>query len=144
MISIIISTHGEFAKGLLSAVKLIAGEQEKMTDVNFVTGQGNDELKANLKATIDDLNTEDVLIMTDLAGGSPYNVSSLLANDATKQNIAVISGVNLPMALEAAFARETMPLDELTKDILKAARDGIKIYEQKIVDFSADADADGI
>ena len=52
MVGIIVSGHGNFASGLLSTLKLIAGEQENVVGIDFIDGQGSDELKNNIKEAI--------------------------------------------------------------------------------------------
>ena len=49
MVGIIVSGHGNFASGLLSTLKLIAGEQENVIGIDFIDGQGSAELKNNIK-----------------------------------------------------------------------------------------------
>ena len=72
MVGIIVSGHGNFASGLLSTLKLIAGEQENVVGIDFIDGQGSDELKNNIKEAINNFEDE-VFILTDLAGGTRIN-----------------------------------------------------------------------
>lgn len=65
MVGIIVSGHGNFASGLLSTLKLIAGEQENVVGIDFIDGQGSDELKNNIKEAINNFEDE-VFILTDL------------------------------------------------------------------------------
>lgn len=139
MIGLIVTGHGNFADGLLSSLKLIAGEQEEVIGVNFEMGQGTEDLQKNLSKAIEDIKDNNILVLSDLAGGSPYNVSSVISKSSEK-NIKVISGLNLPMLVEAVFSREGMSLDELAKTAKSAAIDGIKIFED--IQYRKDAEED--
>ena len=130
MIGIIVSGHGNFASGLLSTLKLIAGEQENVIGIDFIDGQGSDELKNNIKEAINNLD-DDILILTDLAGGSPFVNSVILKEELINKNIAVISGTNIPMLLEVVLGRANLDLKDLIKTATEAGVNGINIFELK-------------
>lgn len=48
MIGMILCGHGNFASGMYSAIKLIAGEQEDFATVDFSAGMSSEELKEQL------------------------------------------------------------------------------------------------
>lgn len=131
MIGLIVTGHGIFPTGILSSVKLIAGEQEKLIGVDFKEGQGSDILMENIKKAINDLNCEEILILTDLAGGSPFNVSVIISENIKDKKIKVISGINLSMLLEVSLLRSNLDLDELLEAAKKSAIIGIKEYGEK-------------
>ncbi|NFG41443.1 PTS sugar transporter subunit IIA [Clostridium botulinum] len=143
MIGLIIVGHGFFSEGILSSVKLIAGEQQDVIGVNFEYGQGTDILKGNIENAIDNLNTDEVLILADLAGGSPFNVSVIISEKRKDKNIKVISGMNLPMVLEASLSRNNYTMDELVESVKNAATIGIKEYKKNKIKETVEND-DGI
>ncbi|WP_252236579.1 PTS sugar transporter subunit IIA [Clostridium sp. CH2] len=143
MIGLIIVGHGFFSEGILSSVKLIAGEQQEVIGVNFEYGQGTDILKGNIENAIDNLNTDEVLILADLAGGSPFNVSVIISEKRKDKNIKVISGMNLPMVLEASLSRNNYTMDELVESVKNAATIGIKEYKKNKIKEIVEND-DGI
>ena len=49
---IIVIGHGNFATGIHSSLKLIAGEQEKVDAIDFVEGMSANELKEKILAAI--------------------------------------------------------------------------------------------
>lgn len=130
MIGIIASGHGNFASGLLSTVKLIAGEQDMVIGIDFVDGQGSVELKNNLKDAMNKLGDE-ILVLTDLAGGSPFMNSVLLKQELTDKKIEVISGTNIPMLLEVVLKRDDNDMKELMQLAKMAGTNGINIFELK-------------
>lgn len=129
MTGMIVATHGQFAEGLMSAVELIAGEQPGVEAINFVDGMGTDDLRLAMLDKLEAMEAEDILILADLAGGSPYNVASLLSTELTNKNIRVLSGVNLPMVMETALTKDMMPLDDLVQAGINAGKDGIRPFE---------------
>lgn len=125
MIGLIVATHGNFASGIISSVNLIAGEQNDLIGVNFVEGQSSEELKQNLEKAISDISCDEILILTDLMGGTPFNISSTISTSTDNKKIKVVSGMNLPMLMEAVFSRDQTDLDSLITVIKESAIDGI-------------------
>ena len=76
MVGMIVTGHGSFATGITSGLKLLAGEPEDFESVDFTPEDSVDSLKEKLKAALARLqDCEEVIIFTDLTGGSPFNVS---------------------------------------------------------------------
>lgn len=73
---IVLVGHGHFATGIYSSLQLIAGNQENVEAIDFVEGMPADELKQKILLAIS--NEEEVLILSDLLGGSPFKVSSTI------------------------------------------------------------------
>ncbi len=123
MIKVIVVAHGQFASGILTSLKLIAGEVENIEAIDFSEGMSAQELKARIKSAI--LGEREVLILTDLLGGTPFKVSVELATEQKEQNVVVLSGLNLAMILEANFSRLTDDLEQLVGKLITASKDGI-------------------
>ncbi|HFU3704930.1 TPA: PTS N-acetylgalactosamine transporter subunit IIA [Streptococcus suis] len=123
MIKVIVVAHGQFASGILTSLKLIAGEVENIEAIDFSEGMSVQELKARIKAAI--LGEREVLILTDLLGGTPFKVSVELAAEQKEQNVVVLSGLNLAMILEANFSRLTDDLEQLVGKLITTSKDGI-------------------
>jgi len=115
MIGIILTGHGDFASGMYSSVKLIAGEKENFICCNFPDGGSDEDLMHEIEQAIEELkvNCEGVIIFCDLKGGSPFQKAVMSA--VKSQGVEVIAGSNLPMILEVTMAREFIEgLEELT------------------------------
>ncbi|MDG3106287.1 PTS sugar transporter subunit IIA [Streptococcus suis] len=123
MIKVIVVAHGQFASGILTSLKLIAGEVENIEAIDFSEGMSAQELKARIKSAI--LGEREVLILTDLLGGTPFKVSVELATEQKEQNVVVLSGLNLAMILEANFSRLTDDLEQLVGKWITTSKDGI-------------------
>ena len=103
MTGIIITGHGHFPTGLLSAVSLVAGKPEKVEAVDFTEGMSSEELKGQLKEAADRLEEQEILILADLTGGTPFNMAAAVKMEETEKHFAVVSGVNMPALVEGVF-----------------------------------------
>lgn len=127
MVNLIIASHGDFAKGVLMSGSMIFGEQENVEVVTFLPNEGPDDLDQHYQEALSKFNNDDeVLFLVDLWGGSPFNRASLIQ----KQNpdkMAIVSGLNLPMLIEAYGGRlsQTKAAD-LAKYLVPVAREGVK------------------
>ena len=96
MVGILIATHGGFAEGLLSAVELIAGKQEKVETVGLYHGDGVDEFEGKITAAMDKLDDGDgVLVFVDILGGTPSN--TVMRCFSKKDHMKAIAGMNMAM-----------------------------------------------
>jgi len=129
MIGLILCGHGNFATGLYSSLKLIAGEQENFGVIDFVEDMSSEELEAQLVKVLRDTDSSSgVVIFTDIPGGTPFRQSALISS--RNEKVKVVAGTNLPMILGSSFSRH-LNLEEFTKKALKTAQDGLLLYEQK-------------
>ena len=143
MVGIIVTGHGNFASGLLSTVKLIAGEQEKLIGVDFLEENSTEVLSQNIEEAIRALG-QDVVIFSDLAGGSPFNQSVKLKMEMTDKNIEVVSGTNFPMILESLFTRNGLSANDLANQVIISGRAAISTFKmQEVVEIEPN-DEDGI
>ena len=74
MVGIILASHGEFAKGILQSSEMIFGKQENVKAVMLMPSEGPNDLKAKMKDAVASFDNQDeVLILADLWGGTPFN-----------------------------------------------------------------------
>ncbi|MGL5269452.1 MAG: PTS galactosamine/N-acetylgalactosamine transporter subunit IIA [Selenomonadaceae bacterium] len=137
MISVIITGHGEFATGLLSALQLVAGEQSRVTAVNFPEGAGSEDLQRALSEAAAQLGDSEIVFLADIAGGSPYNQAVMLSKKL-KQECRVFSGTNMPLLLSVIFDREGL-LADLCLRWLGAGVQPAIFREKKKIDKSMQA-----
>ena len=124
MVGILIAGHGGFPSGVLSAVNLVAGNPGNVTAVDFVEGMSTDELKAKMLAALDGMEQEEILVLTDLAGGTPFRTAAEIKAVYTGKRMRVVAGANMPAVVEAAFSSGDMDLDELTADVIQTGTEG--------------------
>lgn len=110
----LLATHGYFAEGMYSSLKMLIGEQSNVSTLcAYVTD--NYDLKAEATAIIDKLNEEDeLIIITDIFGGSINNEFMNIIGETSKK-IHLIAGLNLPLVIELVSKQNN---EEDTRDII--------------------------
>ncbi|MCV2519815.1 mannose/fructose/sorbose PTS transporter subunit IIA [Melissococcus plutonius] len=133
MVGIILASHGEFAKGILQSGSMIFGEQENVQAVTLMPSEGPDNLKDKLQQAISQLEKEtEILFLVDLWGGTPFNQMNNLYEEH-KDKWAIITGLNLPMLIEAYSSRLSMnSAQEIAAHLVTAAKEGIKIKPESL------------
>lgn len=126
MVDVIVVSHGNYAKALVESSELIMGEQERVHAFGFMLGENVDELRARIEKKMKDIKKkypeDELLILTDLKSGSPFNAVALLMQNHTFIHIA---GVNLPIFLEIMGTREFQTADELRDMVMSIGKDTI-------------------
>lgn len=123
LIGIVVVAHGGLADGLIDSAKMIVGSIEKIRSVVLRIGESPETLRDEIREAVRSLNCEGgTVILLDLFGGTPSNVSALLTREL---NIEVISGVNLPMLLEVILKRNKHRLKEFRNIAIEAGKKGI-------------------
>lgn len=139
MKGIILTTHGDFATGLYSTVKMIAGEFENIRIVEFHDGDDLDEFDKRLEEAYNRLSYDDVVVLTDLAGGTPFNRSVMTLS--SKGNVEFLAGVNFAM-LYQALSSEIEDRKEFIEDVMDVAKESVTSYQ--INESTEEEDSDGI
>ncbi len=124
MIGIILVTHGNFGESLLSAATMIMGDDENCDALGVDVSRPMNEIIEELQKKVRDMDKDEgVLILTDMFGGTPTNISLSLLSQG---RIEVITGVNLPMVLKALGGRDKK-LKDLAQEIKGAGKQGILV-----------------
>ena len=111
MVGILIICHCNLGKELLSAAELILGRVENSDYMAISQVTENEELLKTIAEKIAALDKgSGVLVLTDMFGGTPSNLSLSLLND---ERVEVLTGVNLPMVISAVQFRDSLFLKEL-------------------------------
>ena len=120
MIGLIIITHGRLAEELYLAMVHVVGPQERVARICV---GADDDLELRRSELIRALAEVDVgqgaIIVTDMFGGSPSNLATSLMD---REQLEVISGVNLPMLVKLAKVRGMQSLADASDCALAAGR----------------------
>lgn len=126
MIGIIVITHGDFGKCLLQTSQAIVGQQKCIKSITLSATEGLPNLKENISAAFEEVNCgKGVIILTDMFGGTPTNASLSLLKELGKDNIEIITGVNLPILLELFSQRTSLDLVSLSQRICATGKNSI-------------------
>jgi PTS system mannose-specific IIA component len=119
VIGIVIVAHGGLAREYLSAVEHVVGKQEGMRAISIEDDHDRSAKQIEICAAADEVDTGDgVVVVTDMFGGSPSNLS-LRACVATDRRI--IYGANLPLLIKLAKSRGK-PIDLAVELALESGR----------------------
>jgi mannose/fructose-specific phosphotransferase system component IIA len=121
-IGIIIITHGQLAEALKNVLFSIVGDKEKVVTLSVSSECGLDLLCDRLERLVNELQTEYVLVFTDLLGGTPCNI--VLRSCKKIKNMYIISGVNLYMLITAVNLREQQEIGDINMYIEKIIEEG--------------------
>ena len=124
MIGIVIVTHSQLGDALIEATEFIIGKRpEALVSVSIDLNESADVLRAKISEGIKSVSSEDgVLILTDMFGGTPSNISLPLLAEG---EVEVLTGVNLPMILSFFNAKPDISLAELVLSLRAAGEEGI-------------------
>ena len=133
MVGIILATHGDFAKGILQSGSMIFGDQPNVAAVTLQPSEGPADIRAKMEEAVASFDDPDqVLIMVDLWGGTPFNQANGLI-DGHEDTWAIVAGLNLPMLIDAYASRMTMETaHEIAVQISGSGKDGVKIYPESL------------
>lgn len=108
-IAIIIATHGVAAEQLLKTTEMLIGEQSDVAYIDFVPGENAETIMGKYQAKLANelAHCDEVLFLVDTWGGSPFNAANRTIDG--KQNMNIVTGVNVPMLVETFMARDDGP-----------------------------------
>ncbi|HEP4996878.1 TPA: PTS mannose transporter subunit IIAB [Streptococcus pyogenes] len=135
-IGIIIASHGKFAEGIHQSGSMIFGEQEKVQVVTFMPNEGPDDLYGHFNNAIQQFDADDeILVLADLWSGSPFNQASRVAGENPDRKMAIITGLNLPMLIQAYTERlmdAGAGVEQVAANIIRESKDGIKALPEDL------------
>lgn len=146
MIGLLITGHGRFAGGMGSALKLVTGNTEHIAYVEFEEEHSTETLTENLNKAFEELKDCDgVLVLADLAGGSPFKCAVECKFARQGQAIEVVAGANLPMLVEGSMMMGAFdsPLD-LANALIQTGKDYIIRFELEAKREEEEGEEDGI
>ena len=139
MVGIILASHGHFAEGIQESAQMIFGEQENFETAILLPSMGPDDLKSDIEAAIDKIDSDQILFLVDLWGGTPFNQASNIL-EGHEDNWAIVAGMNLPMVIEALSERFTSESShDIAKAIIGSAKEGVKIKPEDLNEVSEPA-----
>jgi PTS system mannose-specific IIA component len=129
MVGIVLVAHCNLADEFLQTLKLIGGEIDNICPVRF---NPDDSAEASLKKIAEAVRKVDrgagVLILTDMFGGTPSNLSLSLLEEG---KVEVLTGVNLPMLIKLVNSRnKNITLIELAQDIKRCGQKNICVASE--------------
>ncbi len=130
-LGIVVVTHGQLATELVNSAEMIVGDLPHFAAVSIGWHEDVDHAREGIGAAIARVSSSaggteaepaDVLVLTDMFGGTPAN----LAVTFVSEHVEVITGVNLPMLIKLARPQK-LPVDlaALARDMREHGRNAI-------------------
>jgi PTS system mannose-specific IIA component len=114
-IGVLVVTHYGLGQEFIRALRLIVPGAPEFYSLSVEPGQTVEEMRASIDETLKKADQgEGVLVLTDMFGGTPSNISLSFLGD---RQLEVVTGVNLPMLIKLATLKQERTLDELARFI---------------------------
>lgn len=119
MIGIVIVAHGGLAREYLAAIEHVVGLQTGIRAISIEKSHDRREKQTEICEAANDVDQGNgVVVVTDLFGGSPSNLSLLACQPKGRR---ILYGANLPMLIKLAKSR-AKPLPDAVSVALDAGR----------------------
>ncbi len=126
LIGIVIVAHGRLATELKNATEHVVGRQEGMRAIQIAADENRNKAQDMICKAADEVDAgSGVVLVTDMYGGSPSNLSLLACRP---QDRKIITGVNLPMLIKLTKSRH-LPVGEAVDRALEAGRRYINAFD---------------
>ena len=119
----VIVTHGRLANELLAAAEQVVGELNHIAAVSIGWHDDVELSKNEISRAIKKVSSGGgVLLLTDMFGGTPTNVSAMFIKE---NEIEIVTGVNLPMVVKLASQNKELSLPEMAKEVEEQGKQAI-------------------
>lgn len=123
MVGIVLISHGDLAKGIISSASMLVPQLENVSSLTLWPEDNPDEFQQKLEAAVKAADTGDgVFILADMLGGTPANRAMYCVGD----KVRMMTGLSLPMLYSLINIREeTSDLAVLARDVMAEAKDAM-------------------
>lgn len=137
----ILTSHGEFAKGLLNTVQMLLGPQTDIEAYCLYPEEPPEALAERLEGALAPEDEGNVVFFSDLYFGSPFNRVVELSR---AHDIYHITGANVPALIEALVARNgDQTIEEVCAAAVRGGEGSVKDV-RKMLEESADEEEEEI
>ncbi len=127
-IGVVIVTHYRLGEVFLQALRLIVPEAPDFQAVSVEPTQSVDEMRSAISTALKVADQGDgVLVLTDMFGGTPSNISLSFLDE---HHVEVVTGCNLPMLIKLATMGDDQPLEELSHFIKNYGQRNISVASE--------------
>lgn len=128
MVGVVLITHPNLGEEFIRSAETICGKLPFFASVSIDTQRGVEELREKIAQAIKTVDSgKGVLILTDMFGGTPSNMSLAFLSEG---RVEVVTGLNLPMLIKVSNCREGRTLQELAKMVKEAGQRNINLASE--------------
>jgi PTS system mannose-specific IIA component len=126
MVGIVIVTHSNLGSAIIDAAEFILGAvPEAVVPVSIDLKEDPEKLRKKIAKAIKSVNQDKgILILTDMFGGTPSNLSYSFLEEG---KVEVLSGANLPILIKAIDTRQKMDLSNMAKNLEQFGKKSISL-----------------
>ncbi len=129
---VVIVTHYRLGDEFLQALRLIVPDAPEFHAVAIEPTQSVEEMRSRIATALEAADRGDgVLILTDMFGGTPSNISLSFLEE---HHVEVVTGVNLPMLIKLATLTESKSLEDLAAFIKQYGQRNISVASELLPD----------
>ena len=128
LVGALVVTHGQLGRELVGAAQAIVGEISYIVAVSIGWNDDVNESKKKIEQAVQEVDQgKGVIILTDMLGGTPSNLSLPLLK---RNEVEIVTGVNLPMVIKLANQSGSDSLSELVTKVKKQGQSHISIASE--------------
>lgn len=128
MVGILIVSHGSLAEALIASGQFLIGNLQRIRGVSIWPKDKEKEIRDRIQKEINEVDDGDgVVILTDILGGTPTNLSLSFLQD---EKVEVVTGANVPMLLTLSSYRNSRSLREICQLVKKSGRRSITLVKE--------------
>lgn len=126
MYKVVVVTHGPLANAFKETLKMFTNETDDVYPVGL-TETGVEKFKERITETLNECYEEgkEILVLADLFGGTPFN-TAMLEIKAKYKDVEIITGINLPLLIEASLLKASS-LKDIIETLRESAKDAIMV-----------------
>lgn len=132
---LIITGHSKISEGISAAIKFVLGIEVPYFNAYV---ENEESFKDRIIKEIEKYpNEDDIIIATDIFGGSVNNEMMQLLN---RPNIYLVSGMNMALVAALAMAGDTEDTEHLIRSCIEQAKEGIVFCNEALLSEADDLD----
>jgi hypothetical protein len=133
---IVVVSHGPFAEGIVGSVQMLVGAQAGLLAFGLAPEEDRSQLRDKVQKVLESARDEEVLVLSDLFHGTPFNVCVELMEHFSFHHI---TGINLPLLVAIIMSRNAgMGAGEIRAQILQEAAGTVKDVNLLLTEHEGD------
>jgi len=127
MVGGVIVSHGQLGEEMINTAEMIVGKIPNITSVSIDVTTDVESSREKIRQAIQAVNNgSGVIILTDMFGGTPSNISLSFLDES----IEVITGVNLAMLIQLSMSDKEEPFQDLVRSLKQRGQENIHVASE--------------
>jgi PTS system mannose-specific IIA component len=141
MLGMLVVTHGNLARELVSSVRTIVGEEVALEALSIAWNDDAEGAAESIRTRIERLDRgAGVLVLTDMFGGTPTNLALAMLEPG---RVEIVTGANLPMLIKFANLDRETELAEAAACVARQGRESVQVASELLGDQAGNSGEGG-